>query len=149
MGVTAPEAAAPQEVVPAPVAAVEAKVEAVAPTAIKPEVDLAEQEFNAVFGDTAAKGKAAGEALEAKEPVLTGALQDIEKGDVAGVVNVAPALVKEFKAGYKTTEFWLVAAGLVLTQLGAIHVPGKYGTTIQDSALIASYAISRGIAKSG
>lgn len=144
MSVTTP---APAQETPAPVVEVEEKVEAAAPAAIRPEVDLAAAEFNQFEAATAAKGKAAGEALEAKEPVLTGALQDIEKGDVAGVVNVAPALVKEIKAGYKTTEFWLVAAGLVLTQLGAIHVPGKYGTTIQDSALIASYAVSRGLAK--
>lgn len=132
---------------PAPVVEVEQKVEAAAPEAIQPEVATAEQEFDTFATDTVAKGKVAGADIEAKNPDITTTVQDLEKGDVAGVIKEVPAVTKLVKAGYKTTEFWLVLAGVVATQLGAIHVPGKYGTTIQDTALIAAYAISRGLAK--
>lgn len=68
---------------------------------------------------------------------------------VTNVISEVPAVVKETKAGYKTTEFWLTIIGAVATQLGALHLPGKYGDTIATVALIASYVLSRGVAKSG
>lgn len=148
MGTTSPPVApAVTEPVPAPVVEVEQKVEDAAPNAIKPEVEQAEAAFNA-FADSAEKdGAAAGPALEAAAPEDTKLAKDIEHKDVAAVVADAPAFTKAVKAGYKTTEFWLTLAGVVLTQLGTLTVPGKYGKTIQDTALIAAYAISRGLAK--
>lgn len=87
-------------------------------------------------------------------------VKDISHKDILGVVKdvgtafdqirpLAPAVAKEVKAGYKTTEFWLVIAFTVLTQLQALHLPGKYGDTIATIAAIVSYVISRGFAKLG
>lgn len=60
-----------------------------------------------------------------------------------------PAVVKESKAGYKTTEFWLALLLILLTQLGALHLPGHYGATITTLAAGGAYILSRGLAKSG
>jgi len=68
---------------------------------------------------------------------------------VGTVVNSTPGLITEVKAGYKTTEFWVTVVGVVLAQLGALHLPGKYGTTITTAALALSYILSRGFAKAG
>lgn len=80
--------------------------------------------------------------------VQEGDVQTI-KGDIDYLLEAEPLVVKEAKAGYKTTEFWLTIVGAVLTQVGALHLPGKYGDTIATVSLLASYALSRGIAKSG
>lgn len=133
--------------VPEPVAAAETKVEAAAPDAVRPEVEVVDKAFNEFAGNAVAEGAAAGPELEARDPALSTAITDVEKGNVLGAVGQFGTIKKEVKAGYKTTEFWLTVAGVVATQLGAIHVPGKYGTTIQDTALIAAYALSRGLAK--
>lgn len=148
MGTTAPAVTDPALAAPTvPAAQVEEAIETHTPEAVRPEVAEAEKEFNTFAEATVDKGKVAGAAIEDKNPDLTTALQDAEKGDVAGVIAEAPAVTKIVKAGYKTTEFWLTLAGVIATQLGAIHVPGKYGSTIQDSALIAAYVLSRGLAK--
>lgn len=65
------------------------------------------------------------------------------------VIESAPLVVKEAKAGYKTTEFWVALGGAILTQLGALHLPGKYGDTVATVALVVSYIVSRGVAKAG
>lgn len=57
--------------------------------------------------------------------------------------------VKESKAGYKTTEFWLATVAAVLTQVGALDLPGKYGKTIATVAIVVAYVLSRGVAKAG
>jgi hypothetical protein len=57
-------------------------------------------------------------------------------------------VVKETKAGYKTTEFWLTAAGVVLLNLNAIPLPDKWQGVVSLAA-IAAYNIARGIAKQG
>jgi hypothetical protein len=105
-------------------------------------------------------------SAESKDPQATevaaviehtpGIVHDVQRGDVAGIehdidylLEAEPAVVKEAKAGYKTTEFWLTLVAAILTQVGALHLPGKYGDTIATVALLASYALSRGIAKSG
>jgi hypothetical protein len=61
----------------------------------------------------------------------------------------APVVIADVKAGYKTTEFWIAGIGILLTQLGALHLPGKYGDTITTAALALSYILSRGFAKAG
>lgn len=68
---------------------------------------------------------------------------------VTQVINEAPVLVKEAKAGYKTTEFWVAIGTAVLTQLGALHLPGKYGDTVATVSVVGLYILSRGFAKAG
>lgn len=145
MGTTAP--AAPAPAVPEPVAAAEQKIENAVPDAVKPEAEVIDTVFNAFAGDAVAGGEAASADLEAKDPALNTTITDVEHGNVLGAVGQFGTLRKEVKAGWKTTEFWVTVVGVVLAQVGAIHVPGKYGTTIQDTALIGAYVISRGLAK--
>jgi protein-arginine kinase len=82
------------------------------------------------------------------QPTDSEAVKQAE-ADIDSLIEAAPQFVQESKAGYKTTEFWLTIVGAVLTQVGALHLPGKYGATIATIALLVSYAISRGIAKAG
>lgn len=156
MSTTAPEVtpAAPAQAEPtvgAPVEAAEAKVEAAVPEALKEPVAEVEKDFDEFAVETAKKGQEAAPAVEAaaeaEEPAIAEEAQDLKTGNLTGVVSNFGGVVKEVKAGWKTTEFWLVLAGVVLTQVGALRVPGKYGDTIQTSALIGSYAVSRGLAK--
>lgn len=71
------------------------------------------------------------------------------RADVDVLYSHVPGVIQETKAGYKTTEFWLTIGGAFLTQIGALHLPGKYGATIATVALVGSYALSRGVAKNG
>jgi hypothetical protein len=64
------------------------------------------------------------------------------------VIAAIPTVVKESKAGYKTTEFWVTIAISGLTVLGGIPMPDKYNGLVV-AALGAAYALSRGIAKKG
>ncbi len=75
------------------------------------------------------------------DPAIQEAAQDIG--------HLAPLVFKETKAGYKTTEFWLTLAFTILTQLGALHLPGKYGSTVATAAAVVAYVLSRGVAKAG
>lgn len=50
------------------------------------------------------------------------------------------------KPGYLTSEFWLVAFTLILTNLGALRVPDKL-TWVVNLGLVVGYALSRAIAK--
>lgn len=68
---------------------------------------------------------------------------------IGHLIHDIPAVVKETKAGYKTTEFWVAAATVLLTQLGALHLPGHYGATIATVAAVLGYIVSRGVAKAG
>jgi hypothetical protein len=65
------------------------------------------------------------------------------------IINDLAPVVSETKAGYKTTEFWVALLGIVLAQIGVLHLPGKYGDTITTVALAAGYVLSRGFAKGG
>lgn len=78
-------------------------------------------------------------------PVDDDAIQEL----VDDLTVLGPEIVKEAKAGYKTTEFWVMLAGVLTTQLGALHLPGKYGDTIATVAMVLGYIISRGLAKLG
>lgn len=60
----------------------------------------------------------------------------------------APGVVKEAKAGYKTTEFWLTTVLAILTLLGTFPLPPKFEAVVAG-ALAAAYSISRGLAKAG
>lgn len=60
-----------------------------------------------------------------------------------------PAVIKETKEGYKTTEFWLTIVTVLLTQLQVLHLPGRYGDTIATAAAVVAYIVSRGVAKTG
>lgn len=84
---------------------------------------------------------------------IDAAAQDVDdilkSGSATDLIAVVPSVVQEARRGYKTTEFWLAVAGTVLTQLGALHLPGKYGDTIATIALVGSYILSRGVAKAG
>lgn len=64
------------------------------------------------------------------------------------VAEVIGGVIKESKAGFKTTEFWLaiVIAGLVV--LDGIPLPEKFEGVVV-TALGIAYAISRGLAKHG
>lgn len=64
------------------------------------------------------------------------------------VLALLPLLFKEAKEGYKTTEFWLTIAVVVLTWVDAIPLPDKYEGAVAFLAA-AAYAISRGLAKKG
>lgn len=56
-------------------------------------------------------------------------------------------IVKETKAGWKTTEFWLTVAGAVFVNVGPA-VPDKW-QAILTAAMAAVYALARGVAKQG
>jgi hypothetical protein len=64
------------------------------------------------------------------------------------VIADVPMIVKESKAGYKTSEFWLTIAISAFTLLNGIPMPEKYeGFVI--AAMGGLYALSRGLAKKG
>lgn len=76
-------------------------------------------------------------AAESKAEVLLPAL-----------VAQSTGIVKEAKAGYKTTEFWLTIASAVLLDVGALPVPDHI-KAYATAGLAAVYTISRAIAKHG
>lgn len=56
--------------------------------------------------------------------------------------------VRETKAGYKTTEFWLTVVGLIGTAVGAVPTPHDAKGYVL-AALVAVYVVARGLAKNG
>jgi hypothetical protein len=133
----------------APAAAVEQKVEDAAPAELKETVESVEEGFNEVVGEAKADDPAEKAAADAADPEIVKTVSDVEHGNVTAVVGDLAAVKNEVKAGYKTTEFWLTLVSLGLTNLGAIHIPGKYGQAITDGAALAAYTLSRGLAKNG
>jgi hypothetical protein len=71
-----------------------------------------------------------------------------ETGAVEDFIEKIPAIVKESKAGYKTTEFWITVVTAILVVLNGIPLPERYEGFVV-TALAALYAISRGLAKQG
>lgn len=66
-----------------------------------------------------------------------------------GIADV-PVIVKEAKAGYKSTEFWIAILGALALQTDTIHLPEKYGGSSVGTILLGVvYILSRGIAKNG
>ena len=57
-------------------------------------------------------------------------------------------ILKEAKAGYKTTEFWSMVVGSFLVNLNAIPLPDRYQGWV-TAVLVAAYMLSRGLAKAG
>lgn len=94
---------------------------------------------------------AAGEAV-AKDVAAGRIPSEAEQAEaeryVSEAVALAPRLVKETKAGYKTTEFWLTSIIAVLTLLGTFPLPPKFEPVVA-AGLAAAYTISRGLAKLG
>lgn len=123
------------------------------PEGLKPEVKAVEDEFNKVVDSAAEKAPEAEAQAAQQDPAVEQAAKDAQKvfsGEQLSpgvLVKDATAVVKEVKAGYKTTEFWLSAVVILLANVGALHLPGKYGPTIATAAAAGSYAISRGLAK--
>lgn len=72
--------------------------------------------------------------------------QPIDMHAVTGVVDALPEVIRETKAGYRTSEFWLTIATVLGTLLAGL--PEKYGALVTVGS-IASYVLSRGIAKKG
>jgi hypothetical protein len=157
MSVTTPEtpvpvAAAP---VPEPIQDAEQAVEQAAPTVLKPAVTAVEDGFDKVLAEAESQAPAVEAQAAAVDPALgkLGAdAQEILTGHLASpqqLVYDVQGGFKEAKAGYKTTEFWLSGIVIVLSQVGALDLPGQYGKTITTAAATVAYALSRGFAKSG
>jgi hypothetical protein len=131
---------------------VEKKIETAVPGA-RPEVEAVGAAADAELQAAAAKGAAAGAAAAQHDPGAAAVARDA--ASIASGHAVAPIqlvsdvshLTHEVKSGYKTTEFWLSTAVIVLSQLGVFSLPGHYGKTITTAAAAAAYAISRGLAK--
>lgn len=136
-----------------PVAKAEKAIEDAAPAAVQPEVAALEAEFNTAVDTAAEKAPEAHDEAAKTDPAVADVAKDAAVVAGGGSVPVTTlvsdvgAVVKETKAGYKTTEFWLSGAIILLTQLGALDLPGKYGKTITTAAAAVGYAISRGLAK--
>lgn len=144
MSVSAPDA---------PLAAVEQDAEKAVPAVVEPAVEAAAAQLNAVVAEAKQDVPAEQAAAAAKDPGVAGVLADVE-GSLSGHA-LSPSVgaadlgqaVREVKAGYKTTEFWLTTVALALTNFSVVKIPGKYGQAITDAAAIAAYALSRGLAK--
>lgn len=65
---------------------------------------------------------------------------------IEGVIDSLPEVIRESKAGYKTTEFWMTIATVLCSLLAGL--PEKYGAIVTLGA-VGSYTLSRGIAKKG
>lgn len=61
---------------------------------------------------------------------------------------LVPAVVKETKAGYKTTEFWLSLGASLLIAFGTLPTPHD-AKGFAVAAIVALYAVARGLAKKG
>ena len=70
---------------------------------------------------------------------------DFNTTDLEPTIN---AVIKESKAGYKTTEFWVSVVVSLLTVIDAYPVPEKAKGFIVGGIAVA-YALSRGFAKQG
>ncbi len=84
--------------------------------------------------------------MSVTDPTEPHQLPDVDA--IQDVIGTLPDIVKESKLGYKTTEFWLTLCTSVLVLLDGIPLPEKW-EGIVAGALVALYALSRGIAKSG
>lgn len=67
------------------------------------------------------------------------------EADVVQLSQAAPVIIKETKAGYKTTEFWAVIATSILDVVSQIPFHDKLVVTV----IAGLYAVARGLAKLG
>jgi hypothetical protein len=72
----------------------------------------------------------------------------IEDAKIDELVEMLPTVVKESKAGWKTTEFWVTIGGSLLVFVNGIPMPEKLEPYFVGAVGVA-YIISRGIAKKG
>lgn len=69
-------------------------------------------------------------------------------GDLEPLQAAFPEIVKETKAGWRTTEFWLTLVSAVGVAVGVVPTPHDtkgYALVV----LVALYAVARGLAKKG
>lgn len=136
-----------------PVIDAEHAAEKVAPAALQPEAAVIAAELNAAVDSAAEKAPEAEKEAAKVDPALDKVARDAAavaaggKLDSTLLVGDSVAAVKEVRRGYKTTEFWIAAVTIVLAQVGALHLPGKYGDTIATIGAAGSYILSRGLAK--
>lgn len=64
---------------------------------------------------------------------------------VEDVIAEVPAVIKETKEGYKTTEFWVTLVTAVLALVTSLPIQDKAIAGV----LAAAYALARGFAKQG
>jgi hypothetical protein len=69
----------------------------------------------------------------------------MEPTPLEDAIHSAPLIVKETKAGYKTTEFWASLAIAALDVASQIPTKDKFVATL----LVVGYSIARGLAKAG
>ena len=100
-------------------------------------------EVKAVVADTKVR-----EALA--HPTVTNVINAAQDPSVHALLESVPEVVKETKAGWKTTEFWATVAALVGVNANGLilTLPDKYQGVI-SGALVVAYAFSRGVAKKG
>lgn len=68
--------------------------------------------------------------------------------DARELEALEPVVVRETKAGYKTTEFYFAAITSALVALGTVPTPHDW-KGIVVAGVAALYAVARGIAKKG
>jgi len=68
--------------------------------------------------------------------------------DFEELQEAVPVIVKETKAGYKTTEFWATVVTILAVNFGATPLPDSKEGYV-SAALVAIYALARGLAKKG
>jgi hypothetical protein len=70
---------------------------------------------------------------------------------MAGTINSAPVSV-ETRPGWKTTEFWVLVLGLVVTTVqqavGIFNISDSRVLLVQGF-IVSAYAIARGLSKAG
>lgn len=135
---TTPDSASPGEVA--------AQIRAVGPD---PSQDTILAALDSAPAGSPAIEKAAQDTAAAIEASISDHSTTNIIGQALPLIADAPEVVKEAKAGYKTTEFWITLVTVLLAQLQVLHLPGHYGATIATVASVAAYALSRGVAKSG
>jgi hypothetical protein len=92
----------------------------------------------------------ADEQTQVLEDVAADAKAVAQDPEVHTLVADVPTVIKETKAGWKTTEFWLTIAGLAAVNLNGVilTLPDRY-QAIASAVLAGLYALSRGQAKKG
>jgi hypothetical protein len=73
---------------------------------------------------------------------------NVDPEALAELIAAGPTIIKESKAGYKTTEFWVTLLGSLAVVLNGVPVPEKY-EGIVIAVFGAAYILSRGVAKKG
>jgi hypothetical protein len=72
----------------------------------------------------------------------------INRDQAQDVLEALPMIVSETRKGWKTTEFWVTVAGVLLVVVDGIPLPEKLEGLVAG-AIGFAYIISRGIAKKG